>query len=167
MSARLDRRLERGDHVMELNRLAFERLEATLNRFEKAFERHEQAFDRHEQAFERHEQAFERHEQAFERMMESFDRSEERFAGFEKRLDRFEASIDERHEETKVFMRESNLRVERVVQELVKQNAQFNAEQAKRTDAIVAEMRDAREESRAHREAILALIDRLPPAQAA
>lgn len=36
----------------------------------------------------------------------------------------------------------------------------------RRTDAIVAEMKDAREESKAHRDALLALIDRLPPAQA-
>jgi hypothetical protein len=153
LSARLERRLERGDHVMELNRLAFERLMEALNRFEAAFNRHEKAFDRHEKSFER--------------MMAAFDRSEQRFAGFEERLDRFEARMDERHEESKLFMRESNLRLERVVRELVKQNARFGAEQEKRTEEIVAEMRESREESKAGRLAILALLDRLPPAAAA
>ena len=103
--------------------------------------------------FERMMEAFDRHEAAFERMMTSFDR--------------FEAKLDQIFEENRLFLREMNRRNERVVQELVKQNAEFNAEQAKRTGVIVAEMKDAREESRAHREAILALIDRLPPAAAA
>ena len=74
---------------------------------------------------------------------------------------------DELIEETKLFIRDINRRSERVVQDLVKGNAEFSAEQKKRTDEIVAEMRDARQESRAHREAILAMLDRLPPAQAA
>ena len=74
---------------------------------------------------------------------------------------------DELIEETKLFIRDINRRSERVVQDLVKGNAEFSAEQRKRTDEIVAEMRDARQESRAHREAILAMLDRLPPAQAA
>ena len=68
--------------------------------------------ERNTQAFERAEERFERSEERFERMMAAFDRSEQRFEGFEERLDRFEASIDERHEESKLFMRESNLSVE-------------------------------------------------------
>jgi len=72
-----------------------------------------------------------------------------------------------RFEEDRLFIRDMNRRSERVVQDLVKGNAKFSAEQKKRTDEIVAEMRDARQESRAHREAILAMLDRLPPAQAA
>ncbi|HEX3735833.1 MAG TPA: hypothetical protein VHU86_11865 [Solirubrobacterales bacterium] len=78
-------------------------------------------------------------------------------------LDRFEEKLDE----NTIFIRDMNRRSEKVVQELVRANATFSAEQAKRTDEIVAEVRDAREESRAHRQAILALLDRLPPAAAA
>jgi hypothetical protein len=138
LSARTGRHLERSEEEMRLSRAVHER----------------------------NARAFERSEERFERVMAAFDRSEQRFDIFEERLNRFEARIDERHEESKVFMRESNLRVERVVQELVKQNARFNAEQEKRTREIVAEAKDNHEESVAHRKAILALLDRPPPAQA-
>jgi hypothetical protein len=93
--------------------------------------------------------AFERNTLAFERVMSALDRHEKLI------------------EETTLFIRNMNRRSERVVQDLVKGNAEFSAEQKKRTDEIVAEMRDARQESRAHRQAILAMLDRLPPAQAA
>jgi chromosome segregation ATPase len=146
LSARVERHLERGEEAMHLIQE-----EMRLNRA----------------VHERNTQAFERSEERFDQMMAAFDRSEQRFERFEGRLDRFDASIDERHEESKLFMRESNLRVERVVQELVKQNARFNAEQEKRTREIVAEVKDNHQESVAHRKAIRALIDRLPPAAAA
>lgn len=101
------------------------------------------------EVIERDKAAFERNTLAFERVMAA--------------LDRHETSI----EELTLFIREMNRRSERVVRDLVKGNAEFSAEQGKRTEEIVAEMRDARQESKAHRQAILAMLDRLPPAQAA
>lgn len=106
---------------------------------------------------ERNRVAFERNTLAFERVMAALDRHEQLI----------EELIAKTIEEMKLFIREMNRRSERVVQDLVKGNAEFSTEQRKRTDEIVAEMRDARQESRAHREAILAMLDRLPPAQAA
>ena len=89
------------------------------------------------------------------------------FYRFEAKWDEREARFNQRLEENARFMREINLRTEKIVQELVKQNAAFNAERSRRTEEVVPEVREAREESRAHREALLALIDRLPPAAAA
>lgn len=58
LSARLERHMERGEELMELNRAearrntdAFERLMATLDRHEKVFDQHEKAFQQHEKAF--------------------------------------------------------------------------------------------------------------------
>jgi hypothetical protein len=146
LSARLERHLERGEELMELNRAAFERFEEALRR--------------NEEAFQRNEEAFQRNTRAFERMMAAFDR-------FEARWDEREERFNKRLDENEQVMWEINRRAERVVQVLVRQNAEFNAEQSRRTDAIVAEVKEGREESRAHREALLALIDRLPPAAAA
>jgi hypothetical protein len=109
----------------------------------------ERHMERGEEEMRLNRAAFERNTLAFERVMAA--------------LDRHEASI----EQLTLFIRDMNRRGERVVQDLVRGNAAFSAEQKKRTDEIVAEMRDARQESRAHREAILAMLDRLPPAQAA
>ena len=92
-------------------------------------------------------------------------------------LDRFEARL----EESTIFIRDMNRRSERVVQDLIRGNAKFVAEQGefmaaqgkrtdaqgKRTDEILAEMRDVREESRAQRKALLAILDRMPPPAAA
>src|SRR5262245_61534511 len=62
LSARLERHMERGEELMELNRASAERCAA--------------AFDRNEAAFKRNEAAFDRNTQAFERLMASFDRFE-------------------------------------------------------------------------------------------
>lgn len=100
--------------------------------------------------------AFDRNTQAFERVMAALDRHEQLFE--ERRRDK---------EDLKVFIREINMRSEKRFEE-PRRNDEVAAEQRSRTDAIVAEMKEARDESRAHREALLALIDRLPPsAQAA
>ncbi len=155
--------MERGEELMELNRAAadrnteaFGRLMACFDRHEKAFDRHEKAFDRHEKAFERHEQAFERHEETFDRLMATLDRHD-------KKLD-----------EHRLFIREMNLRNDKVVQQIVRDHEDFMAdlkardEQAeRRTDAITARMEEVTKEQRAQREALLAVIDRLPPTQAA
>lgn len=69
-------------------------------------------------------------------------------------------------EENRIFIRDMTRRSEKVVQELVRRNEAFNAEQGRRTDAIVAELREGREESKAFRQALLAILDRLPPPSA-
>lgn len=127
--------MERGEELMELNRAAFERNEV---------------------AFKRNEVAFERNTQAFERLMAAFDR--------------FEKTNDEQQ----IFIRDMNRRNEIVIQKLIRDHDEFmktlgvrdekrEREERRRTDLLIAEMKEAREESRAHREALLALIDRLPP----
>jgi hypothetical protein len=132
--------MERGEELMELNRTAFER---------------------NETAFQRNEAAFQRNTQAFERLMEAFDR--------------FEKSMDEQQ----IFIRDMNRRNEVVLQQVIRDHQEFmkqlnqrddaaEREEKRKTDLLLAEMREAREESKAQREALLALIDRLPPpAQAA
>lgn len=133
-----------------------------------AFERSEAAFKRNEVAFERNEAAFERNTQAFERLMVAFDR------------------FEERSEQQEVFMRDMHRRNEVVVQRLIADHQKFmeklnardekadrerelsNQRAERKTDKILAELKDLREESRAQRGALLKLIDRLPPpAQAA
>jgi hypothetical protein len=137
----------------ERHALAFERLMATFDRHEQAFERHQQTFENHQQAFERHEQAFERHEDGFKRVIASLDRHEQQ------------------HGDLRVFIRDMNRRSEKVINDLLRGNREFCKELTAKTDskaeAIMAELKDLREESQAQRQALLNLIDRLPPPQAA
>lgn len=107
-------------------------------------------------AFERNLAAFDRNTQAFERVMVA--------------LDRFE----QRSDEQKIFIRDMNRRSEVVVQQIVRDHQEFMAELKvrdkdadRRTEKIMVELKDLREEAKAQREALFALIDRLPPAQAA
>jgi hypothetical protein len=149
--------MERGEELMELNReaadrntRAFERVMATLDRHERLFERSEKMFARSERAFERSERAFERSEKVFARHQHLFE---------EQRADK---------DDLKIFIREMTVRAEKRDREWRQHNEEVQAREAARTDAIVAEMKEARDESRAFREALLVLIDRLPPpAQAA
>lgn len=117
------------------------------------FERLMSAFDRFEEAFDRHERAFDRHEQGFERVMTA--------------LDRHGAQTGD----LTVFIRDINRRNEKVVNDLLRGNREFCRELTAKTNSttekILARLDDAREESKAHRQALLALIDRLPPPQAA
>jgi hypothetical protein len=142
LSARLERHLERGDRLMELDRAAFDR----------------------------NGEAFERNRQAFERMMAAFDR-------FEKAFD-----------ENQVFMRDMHRRSELVTQQMIRDHQEFmkelkassekfkasneecrasNRSSDAKFNQILAELKKGREEwreeSKAHREALFALIDRLPP----
>jgi hypothetical protein len=111
------------------------------------------AAERHALAFERHEKAFERHEEGFKRVMASLDRHEAQ------------------HGDLKVFIRDMNLRSEKVINDLLRGNREFCKELTAKTDskaeAIMAELKDLREESQAQRHALLNLIDRLPPPEAA
>lgn len=137
---------KRSEEELKLSRAAAER-------HALAFERLMASFDRHEQAFERHEQAFERHEQGFERLMAS--------------LDHHEAQTGD----LGVFIRDMNRRSEKVINDLLRGNREFCKELTAKTDskaeAIMAELKDLREESQAQRQALLNLIDRLPPPQQA
>jgi chromosome segregation ATPase len=136
LSVRLERHLERGEELMELNRRELE-----LNR--AAAERNTQAFERLMAAFDRHEEAFERHEKAFERVPAALEAQESRV------------------EDLKVFIRETNRRSERVIQDLLDGTEKVWNE-------IKTEIKEGREEARAQTQALLALIDRFPPpAQAA
>lgn len=96
--------------------------------------------------------------------MAAFDR-------FEAKWDERDARFNKRLDENEQVMWEMNRRAEKAVQVLIKQSEAFSAEQTRRTDEIVAEIREARaewrDECRTHREALFALIDRLPPAAAA
>lgn len=131
LSARLERHMERGEELMELNRAASERSEI-------AFQRNEAAFERNTQAFERLMDAMDRHERAFEESREDRD-------------------------DLKQFIREMNMRSEKRFQEWLRHQEEVHAEQTARTDAIVRRLDDLSQESRVQREALLAVIDRLPP----
>ena len=127
--------MERGEELMELNRVAFDRNMA----------------------------AFDRNTQAFERVMAALDRHEQTVA------------------EQATFIRDMNRRSEVVTQQIIRDHQEFmkalnvrdekaerDREKAeRRTDKILGELKDLREESRAQRKALLAMIDRLPPADAA
>lgn len=130
-----------------------ERIDEELRLSRAAHERHAMAFERLMSAFDRFEQAFDRHEQGFERVMTA--------------LDRHEAQTTD----LTVFVRDINRRSEKVINDLLRGNREFCRELTAKTDSttekILARLDDAREESKAHREALLALIDRLPPPQAA
>lgn len=142
MSVRLERHIERGEELMELNRTAFDRNT-------KAFERVMAALDRHEQVVEDQKIFFRdmhrRNEVVTQRMIRD-------------------------HQQ---FMKALNARGEKAVRDSEKadrdnEKAERDREKADRkTDEILVELKDLREESRAQRQALLAMIDRLPPAQAA
>jgi hypothetical protein len=116
--------------------------------------------DRGEELMDLNRAAFDRNTRAYERVIEALDRHEEMF------------------EENKIFIRDLNRRSEKVVQRLVRDNEEFMSELRlqlrardegadRRTEAIVASLNEASEESKAHRQALLALIDRIPPPQGA
>jgi hypothetical protein len=134
--------MERGEELMELNHAAL---------------------DRNKEAFDRNKEAFDRNTKAFHLLMASLDRHE-------KTLDRHEKTL----EEHTTFVREMNLRNEKVVQQIVRDHEDFMADlrasddrSQRRTDAITARMEEVTKEQRAQREALLRVIDRLPPAEAA
>jgi hypothetical protein len=167
IAKRSEEELKLSRAAAERHALAFERLMATFDRHEQAFERHEQAFERHEHSSERHEQASERQQKAFERHEQAFERHEESFKRVMASLDRHEAQTGD----LSVFVRDINRRSEKVINDLLRGNREFCKELTAKTNSatekILARLDDASEESKAHREALLALIDRLPPAQAA
>jgi hypothetical protein len=158
---------KRSEEELKLSRAAAERHALAFERLMAAFDHHEQAFERHEQSFEGHEQSSKRQEEAFERHEKAFERHEEGFKRVMASLDRHEAQ----HADLKVFIRDMNLRSEKVINDLLRGNREFCKELTAKTDskaeAIMAELKDLREESQAQRHALLNLIDRLPPPEAA
>jgi colicin import membrane protein len=153
----------RQEEAIARQEQAREHQEEAIARQEQARERQEEAIARQEAARARGEEAIARQEEAVSKHEATTTRSDEIFERLSATLDRHEAQADE----FKLFIREMNLRAEKVVQGLVHSNEEISARQELRTEAIMAEVREAREETKAHRKALLALIDRLPPAQAA
>jgi dsDNA-specific endonuclease/ATPase MutS2 len=120
-------------------------------------ERIERHMERGEELMELNRAAFDRNTVAFERVMAALDRHEKRFE-----------EIESEKEDLKTFIREMNMRNEKVIGNLLRRGNEFMAEERKRTDEIVVELRDGRDERRALTAALLAVVDRLPPpAQAA
>jgi len=158
---------KRSEEELRLSRVAAERHARAFERLMAAFDRHEQAFERREQAFDRQEKAFGGQEKAFERYEKAFERHEKAFERVMASLDRHEAQ----HGDLKIFIRDMNRRSEKIINDLLLGNREFCKELTAKTNSttekILARLDDAREESKAHREALLALIDRLPPPQAA
>ena len=115
--------------------------------------------------------AHERNAQAFDRMMAAFDRFEKRSEERDERAKQRDEQFGKRLEENELFMHELNRRSEKAFLKLFQDNREFlralNVKIDAKTEALLAEMKEVREESRAQREAMLALIDRLPPAQQA
>lgn len=108
-----------------------------------------EAFDRNTVAYEENHRAFEENHQAFVENGQAFRENQQAL------------------EENRLFMRDMNRRSEKVVQDLLRSHERFqrelSAEMRSKTDAILSELREGREEFRAGRQALLALIDRLPP----
>lgn len=125
------------------------KLSEQIERSETAMRLTRAAFDRNGQAFERLMATFARHEEIFERLSATLDRHEEQSG------------------DLRVFIRDMNRRSEKVLQDLCRHREELMATQAKRTEENLVGMKDAREESRAQRQALLALIDRLSPSKAA
>jgi hypothetical protein len=149
LSVRLERHIERGEELMELNRTAFERNT-------QAFERVMAALDRFEQTTE--------DQKIFIRDMNR----------------RSEVVVQQIVRDHQEFMKGLSVRDETADRDRAKADrdrakadrdrAKADRDRAKadrKTDKVLVELRDLREESRAQREALFALIDRLPPAQAA
>jgi hypothetical protein len=113
--------------------------------------------DRGEELMQLNRVAFDRNTQAFEQVMAALDRNEQMFEENKQLI-----------EENRLFIREMNRRNERVVQSLVQGNQKFLADLSVQLQEGRDEAREGREEARAQTQALLTLIDRLPPpAQAA
>jgi predicted translin family RNA/ssDNA-binding protein len=84
--------------------------------------------------------------------MRSLDRNEERLGQLEQVV-----------EENKMFIRNMTRRTEKIVQDLVQRNEEFNAEQKYRVDLVAERLKQLKDESEEHRKTVLAMLDRLPP----
>jgi hypothetical protein len=127
-------------------------------------ERGEELMELNRRELELNRAAAERNTQAFERLMAAFDRHEKEFERVPVALNAQDARVDD----LGTFIREMNLKGEKLFQELYRRSDETMAEQRRKTDTILAQLKDVREESKAQTQALLAVIDRLPPpAQAA
>jgi uncharacterized coiled-coil DUF342 family protein len=126
-----------------------ERGEELMQQCREAFDRNREAFDRNTVAFEENRQAFKENQQAFKENQDAFRENQQAL------------------EENRLFMRDMTRRSEKVVQNLVRSHERFqrelSAEMRSKTDEILSELREGREEAKAQRQALFALIDRLPP----
>jgi hypothetical protein len=127
-------------------------------------ERGEELMELNRRELELNRAAAERNTQAFGRLMEAFDRHEKEFERMPVALN----AQDARADDLRTFIREMNLKSEKLFQELYRRSDETMAEQRRKTDTILAQLKDVREESKAQTQALLAVLDRLPPpAQAA
>ena len=137
--------MERGEQLMAENQAASERNTAAFERLMEAFDRHEKAFDRHDLAMAKHEKAMGKHEDVMDRVIAALERHEAR------------------EDDLKIFLRDQNTRMEKAFRELFRRNGDALAKESRRTDEILAQIREQRAESKAQTEALLRLIDRFPP----
>jgi hypothetical protein len=66
-------------------------------------------------------------------------------------------------DDIRVEIREQGLRQEKILREMFKQLGAFMETQTRLTEELVAGLAEVRDEVRAQRKAILAILDRLPP----
>jgi hypothetical protein len=78
-------------------------------------------------------------------------------------LSEFRTALREQSEGFRAELREQNRRQERILQEMFDQLGSFMATQTRLTEEVVSGLGEVREETRAQREALLAVLDRLPP----
>ena len=132
------------------------RIAASVARQEAAIARQEAAQIGIQEARRRQEEAIAKQDAAAARI-------EAVSARMSERLDQRE----DEGEDLKTFIRNMNLRSDKIVQEYARRTDEFLARQDKRDAELAVELRAARdeerEERRAVREALLALMDRLPP----
>jgi hypothetical protein len=77
--------------------------------------------------------------------------------------ERIQSHLDAHAENLGVELREQSLRQEKILREMFEQISAFMATQTKLTEEIVAGLGEVRDEVRAQRKALLAILDRLPP----
>jgi hypothetical protein len=139
------------------------RIAASVARQEAAIARQEAAQAGIHEARRRQEEAAAKQAEAIAKQDAAAARIEAVSARISERLDQRE----EEGEDLKTFIRNINLRSDKIVQEYVRRTDEFLARQDKRDAELAVELRGARdeerEERRAVREALLALMDRLPP----
>lgn len=111
-------------------------------------ERMERHLDSSETTLVRQEKAVARHEGILGRHVEVLNRQ------------------DEQSDDFRAELREQGLRQEKILREIFDQVGAFMATQTKLTEQLIAGLGEVRDEVRAQREAVLTLLDRLPPADA-
>lgn len=146
-----------------------EELSEIDKRIAAAVVRQEEAIARQEAAVARQEAIDVDRKAVNARYESAVAKHEEISARIAARMEEREAKLEQREEEVedlKTFIRNMNLRTEKLIQAFDRRIAEFFARQEKRDERLAAEAREGREESRAQTQALLRLIDRFPPPSA-